>query len=347
VESQSLDGYVKFSFTGKLGDKQLDTGIGVRVTQLDTTSSGFSGVYIPAVLDPMGAVIETARNVYTPVSIDNSTTEVLPSLNITLHMTDEQMLRFGASIGLARPPLDALVTGFSLNPTGTPPTGGGGNPLLEPYKANQFDLSYEWYFHEESMFAAAVYYKDLETLIGAGQETQIIDGVQYIITSEENGPGGGVKGVELTYQTRFHFLGGFMRDFGMYANYAFVDSDVTEFAPANDPYPIIGLAKHTSQLDLFYNKGGFETRVAWKHHSPFTVAPTWVGTTLKQLGEEDLFDASLSYSWSDRYTVRLQGHNLTDERGLLVSDNISQNLSNDGGYQVYGRSYLLDFGVRF
>ena len=332
VEETTYDGYAKVTFDGHLGGKDLTTGVGVRVAHLKSTSSGF----------------QTDDNVnYTPVSIDNDTTEVLPSVTSTLHLTDESVLRFGASVGLSRPPLDALVTGFSLNPTGTPPSGGGGNPLLEPYKANQFDLSYEWYFHDESMFAAAVYYKDLKTLIGAGQETQTIDGVQYIITSESNGKGGGIKGLELTYQTRFHFLPGFLQDFGVYANYAYVDSDVKEFAPASDPYSIVGLAKHTSQFDLFYNKGGFETRVAWKHHSPFTVAPTWVGTTLKELGEEDLFDASVSYSWNDRYTIRLQGHNLSDERGLLNSDNQPQNLSNDGGYQVYGRSYLLDFGIKF
>jgi iron complex outermembrane receptor protein len=332
VEQTTYDGYAKVSFEGHIGEMQLTTGVGVRVAHLKSTSSGF----------------QTSDNVnYTPVSIDNSITEVLPSLNMSLHLTDTQVLRFGAAVALSRPPLDALVTGFSLNPTGTPPTGGGGNPLLEPYKANQFDLSYEWYFHDESMFAAAIYYKDLKTLIGAGQETQTIDGVQYIVTSEENGPGGGIKGLELTYQTRFHFLPGFLQDFGVYANYAHVDSDVTEFAPASDPYAIVGLAKHTSQVDLFYNKGGFETRVAWKHHSPFTVAPGWVGTVLKQLGEEDLFDASVSYSWNDKYTIRLQGHNLSDERGLLLSDNLQQNLSNDGGYQVYGRSYLLDFGIKF
>ncbi|HEV7606067.1 MAG TPA: TonB-dependent receptor [Steroidobacteraceae bacterium] len=334
VKETTYDGYAKATFEGHLLGKDLTTGFGVRVANLKSTSSGYQS---------LGGVIS-------PVSIDNSTTEILPSLNMSLHVADDQVLRFGAAVALSRPPLDALVTGFSLNPAttpGTPSTGGGGNPLLEPYKANQFDLSYEWYFHDESMFAAAVYYKDLKTLIGAGQETQTIDGQQYIVTSEQNGPGGGIKGLELTYQTRFHFLPGFLSDFGMYANYAYADSDVHEFAPAANPFLIVGLAKTTSQLDLFYNKGGFEVRGAWKHHSPFTVAPGWVGTVLKQLGEEDLYDASVSYSWNDRYSLRLQGHNLSDERGLQLSDNMPQNLAGDGGYQVYGRSYLLDFGIKF
>lgn len=39
--------------------------------------------------------------------------------------------------------------------------GGGGNPLLRLYKSNNLDLSYEWYFHPESMLALAVYYKNI------------------------------------------------------------------------------------------------------------------------------------------------------------------------------------------
>ncbi len=110
---------------------------------------------------------------------------------------------------------------------------------------------------------------------------------------------------------------------------------------------MIGLAKETSEFDLIYSQGGFESRVAWKHHSPFTVAPTWVGTTLKGLAEENILDASISYQWSSKWTVRLQGHNLTNERARFTTDNNPQNLANDGGYQVYGRSYLFDVGYRF
>jgi hypothetical protein len=45
--------------------------------------------------------------------------------------------------------------------------------------------------------------------------------------------------------------------------------------------------------------------------------------------------------------VRLQGRNLTNERARFDTDNNPQNLANDGGYQIYGRSYLLDVALRF
>ena len=156
-----------------------------------------------------------------------------------------------------------------------------------------------------------------------------------------------LAGVELTLQTRFFFLPGFLQDFGIYANHAQVESNIHEAAPVGNPYPMVGFARGTSEVDLFYNKGGFESRVAAKHHTPFTVAPTWVGTTLKMLDAETTLDASVSYTFAKMWSVRLQGRNLTNERARFTTDNNPQNLANDGGYQVYGRSYLFDVGVTF
>jgi iron complex outermembrane recepter protein len=330
VKEKSYEGFVRLDFKSSIADMPLTGGIGVRVAHVKTESLGF----------------QSDGTAYTPVSISNDYTNVLPSLNTVLHLTDQQLLRFGASIGISRPPLDALVTGFALNPTGSPPTGGGGNPKLNPYKADQLDLSYEWYFHSESLLAVAGFFKDVKDYIGAGQSIENIGGVNYIITSENNTRGGNIAGVELTLQSRFFFLPGFLSDFGVYANHAYVDSNIHEQSPQPNPYPMVGLAKGTSEFDLYYNKGGFESRVAVKHHTAFTVAPTWVGTTLKQLAPETTLDASVSYNFERGFSVRLQGHNLTNERARFSNDNNPQNLANDGGYQVYGRSYLVDFGFK-
>ena len=332
VTEKTYEGWFRIDFRFDQGAMPLTGDVGVRVAHVKTESSGFQ------TLD---------GNTFTPLSIDNDYSDVLPSFNAVLHITENQQLRFGASVGISRPPLDALVTGFSLSATGNPRTGGGGNPQLDPFKADQLDLSYEWYFHNESLLAVAPFFKDVKTYIGASQSPETINGVQYIITSENNTKGGNIAGVEFTFQTRFFFLPGILQDFGIYANHAYVDSNIHEAAPVSNPYPMIGLAKGTSELDLFYNKGGFESRVAAKHHTAFTVAPTWVGTTLKQLAPETTLDASVSYTFEKLWTVRVQGHNLTNERARFSADNNPQDLANDGGYQVYGRSYLFDVGVRF
>jgi iron complex outermembrane receptor protein len=325
------EGFVRLDFKSDVAGMPLTGGLGVRVAHVSTTSDGYTTI---------------DGSTYTPVSISANYTDVLPSLNTVLHVTPETLLRFGASISVARPPLDALITGFSLNPTGSPPTGGGGNPQLRPYKSDNLDLSYEWYYHPESLIAVAVYYKYLKDMIGASSSLETIQGTPFIITSENNTPGGRLEGVEGTYQTRLYFLPGFLSDFGVYANAALVSSNIHEQAPASNPYMMVGLAHTTTEADLFYNKGGFESRVAWKHHSAFTVAPTWVGTTLKELAPEDILDASVSYTFNKNWSVRVQGHNLTNERARFSADNNPQDLANDGGYQVYGRSYLFDVAFK-
>lgn len=331
VAEKTYDEYVKLDFAGNIASLPVTGGVGVRISHVQSDSAGFR--------------TQDGKS-FTPVDLGNSYTDVLPSLNATLRITDQQMLRFGTSIAVSRPPLDTLVTGFSLNSTASPPTGSGGNPKLRPYKADQVDLSYEWYFHEESLFAVAPFYKHLTNIIGASQALENIAGVNYLVTTENNAPGGNVDGVELTFQTRLFFLPGYLRNFGIYSNYAYVHSNIHELTPLPDPFPMVGLAKDTSEFDIYYDQGGFETRVSWKHHSPFTVAPTWVGTSLKTLAAEDIFDASVSYTFNEHWNVRLQGANLTNERARFTTDNNPENLANDGGYQLYGRTYQLDLSLR-
>jgi iron complex outermembrane recepter protein len=326
------EGYGKVNFAGDIGGADWQGSFGVRLTNVSIESSGFQTTDGGATFDP--------------VTITNDYTEILPSLNLVFNLTDDQLLRFGLGKAIARPPLDALVTAFNLNPIGIPPSGGGGNPLLEPYRATQVDLSYEWYFHEESLLAAAFFYKDLESIIGASQSLQVIDGVQYIIGGENNGGGGHITGVELTFQTRFFFLGGVLEDFGVYANYAIADSDVKEFSPASNPYPMVGLTDNTGVLDFFYSKGGFETRLSFKHHGEFTFAPGWNGANLILQSPEDTLDGSISYEIG-HWSMRLNGRNLTDEPSRRSTDNNVQNLANNGGYQYFGRTFLFDVAFKY
>src|SRR3546814_10300758 len=48
------------------------------------------------------------------------------------------------------------------------PRGSGGNPMLRPYLAKQFDFGYEHYFGSTGLFQAGVFYKWLESFVGGG-----------------------------------------------------------------------------------------------------------------------------------------------------------------------------------
>ncbi len=327
VEESVSEAYAMVRFGGDMG-APVTGNAGVRFVKTETTSSGF------------GAVNGGAGQ---PLAIDNDYTEVLPSLNLTFSLTEEKLLRFGAARVISRPPLDELRASRQLWNTAQPFTGQAGNPLLNPLLATQFDISYEWYFGPEALFAMAGFYKDVESHIGYTTLPEVIDGATYQVTGPNNGDGGTIQGLEFTFQTPFA-REGTLRNFGIYTNYAFVDTGVTEFYPSTDPLPIEGYAKHTAVIDLWYQLSSFEARLGYKYHSPFSIIAGWNGSDVRSLGEERILDFSTSYQVNDMFGMRLQISNLTDEPLRITRDNNDSRL---GSFDVYGRRALLDFTFKF
>lgn len=336
VEEDVTEGFLRATFESQTsGGTTLKGNVGARVVKVDTTSTGYDQI----------------AGVNTPAKDGNSYTDVLPSATLNVIFDDEHILRFSAAKVLARPPLDELRTGRSLaDPVSTVGqlTGSGANPDLEPFRADQFDVSYEWYFHPESMLAVALFTKSVESTIGYKQGHEEINGYDYLITGAFNGGGGHINGVELTFQTPFYFLG--LDDFGVYSNYAYVDSNLKEFSPADNPVPLSGLAENTGTLDLWYNNGPVEVRLGYKYHSPYTIIYGWNSQAISRLESEGILDASASWQVNDMFGLKLQIGNLTNEPLRAYFDNKVDRLANkdgSGGYQVYGRRYMLELVAKF
>jgi TonB-dependent receptor len=326
VDEYVWEAYGKVRFGGEMGSMPFSGNAGVRYVSTNTSSMGYSSTN--------GGTLEE-------VNISNDYAEALPSVNLTFNLAEDRMLKVGLARVISRPPLDELRASRSLWNDTPPPTGSGGNPLLNPFIANQADVSYEWYFKPEALVALALFYKDVDTHIGYTTEPVTIDGVTYAVTGPFNGEGGGITGAEFTFQMPFS---GAFKNFGVYMNYAFVDTDVKEFYPSTNPLPIEGYAENTAALDLWYGVAGFEARLGYKYHSPFSIIAGWSGSDVRTLGEENILDFSTSYQFNESFGVRLQINNLTDEPLRITRDNSDDRL---GSYDIYGRRALLDFSFKF
>jgi len=328
VEEDVLEAFVKLDFD--MGDR-VSGNIGARLVDVDVASSGYEWV---------GA----EPPVWNTINHDYS--EVLPSVNLNFHLTDDYILRLGVSKVIARPPLDEMNAVRNRdNPVTTPPplTAWGGNPELDPFLAWQVDLSSEWYFAEEALFAVALYYKDVDTHIGRSTVPIMIDGDVYSLSGPANGDGGEIKGVELTFQTPFSFIEA-LRNFGIYSNYAYVDSNIEEFAPWWDPLTGAGLAQHTATVDLWYSAGGFEGRLGYKYHSEYSLIFGWDAWDVRTLTPESTVGLSLSYQVTEQLGIRFQANNLTNETLRVYRDNNPNRL---GRFDEYGSSYLFDITYGF
>jgi hypothetical protein len=269
----------------------------------------------------------------------------VPSTSLNFSLSEDYILRFGLARVMARPPLDELRAGrYRDDPVSTPPplTAWGGNPELDPFLAWQFDVSSEWYFAPEAMFAAAFYYKDVDTHIGYSTVPIQVDGYTYALSGPANGDGGRIKGVEFTFQAPFSFVTA-LENFGVYSNYAYIDSDVQEFYPWWDPLDASGIAENTATVDLWYSGERFEARLGYKYHSEYTLIYGWTGSDVRTLESEGILGLSLSYQFTDNWGTRFQVNNLTDEPLRVYRDNDPDRL---GRYDEYGNYHLVDVPSR-
>ena len=110
-------------------------------------------------------------------------TDVLPSLNLYYDLDQHNRIRFALAKVMARPRMDDmranLVPSFdgsvcqnrgNLPPCGpgvtvNPWSASGGNPELQPWRAKELDIGYEWYGGKASYFALHGFYMWLDNYI--------------------------------------------------------------------------------------------------------------------------------------------------------------------------------------
>jgi len=99
------------------------------------------------------------------VTVKRDYWDYLPSFNYARDLRPDVVLRFAAARTMARPDFTDISPAVSLNPGAL--TGQGGNPNLDPYRADQADLSVEWYHgaNLDQILNGALFYKDIKSFI--------------------------------------------------------------------------------------------------------------------------------------------------------------------------------------
>ena len=288
------------------------------------------------------------------VTVENSYEDWLPSFNLAIEPANDLVIRLGAAKVMSRPALGDLTPGGSLS---TPTRRVSyGNPLLEPFRATNLDASVEWYFAKESLVAAAVFYKKIDSFIttvtdvvpwrSLGLPDSLLVGTpaspdeDFEVTRKINGTGGTLKGVELQYQQPFNFLPGALSNFGFIGNVTFVDSDVDYGAYGRNR--LTGQSKFMYNATLYYETKRFSARVSAAYRDGYLLSfPGGNNNSEEGVNGATNIDASISYELTDNIKLSLEGVNLTDtysDRYVDITDRVSN-------YRHFGREIL--FGLRF
>jgi len=321
VEEKDRGAYLMGEFSTELGSLPLSGNVGVRYVRTKQSSTGLSTL-------ASGTVSTTENRTYN---------DTLPSFNLVAEVSPDFLIRLGAAKVMSRPGLGSLTPGATVAVAGGARTISSGNPDLEPIRATNVDLGFEWYFSEGAMAGIGLFYKDIESFVQTTREVRpyadsglpaaLLIGTgasptdDFTYSRPVNTPGGELHGVEANYTQPFTFLPGKWSNLGVQLNYTWVESQIQYLNAAGQPVmktDLTGLSKSSWNATLFYEGKTFSGRVSATNRDDYlTQAPgTETGFNLDGyhgMTGTTVIDASIRYTISDQLELSLEGINLTNE----------------------------------
>lgn len=357
VDEKITSAWVKGNIDTDWGDVPVRGNIGVQIQHVDQSSTANA----------------INNNVITPYTSGATYTDVLPSMNLAFTLADDQILRVALAKQVARPRVDQLRASvdFGVSTVDGKPGASGGNPQLDPWRANAFDISYEKYFGgTKGYVAAAFFYKQLTNYI-FGDTTDGYDFTDLVagyvpppgappaqttgtFSGPLNGKGGTLRGLELTASIPLELFSDSLKGFGFIANASFNDSSITIKDPdsassvGDGPIGLPGLSKRVYNLTAYYEHEGFEARINQRRRADFIgeIGNFAGNRTLRFVEGENITDAQVSYNFGGELqglSVLLQGSNLTNAHYRTYAQTKDRPLENI----EWGRTILVGASYKF
>ena len=141
--------------------------VGLRWEETDISSQALSPAYTR--IDWVaGNELSAVQGAPDFTSLDGSYDVVLPNVDVKFDATEDIVARFSYSETITRPNYGDIQGGQTINSLlridgGT---GNRGNPGLLPFESQNFDLSFEYYYGDDSYAAVGYFLKNVENFIG-------------------------------------------------------------------------------------------------------------------------------------------------------------------------------------
>lgn len=180
-----------------------------------------------------------------------------------------------------------------------------GNPYLEPFRSNNYDLSVEWYFGKGGSLSAAVFRKEIgsfpQQLLGNGPLSTAIEGDTYAqvvaglraggtsgsealanyteaggtwaIRQFKDSPGGFINGLELSYTQNFTSLPWPFNGLGVQANYTHIESELQYIingdTGASATAPWLNVSPDAYNATVFYETDLWDVRLSGAYRTEY------------------------------------------------------------------------------
>ena len=341
VDEEALALYAMADFEFEIGTVPVSLNTGLRYIDTDILSFGYHQVQ-----NSDGSTGYTD----TPVSKDGNYQEVLPSMNLTVELSENLIFRGAFSETFMRPSLGDIAYKRSVSLSEFKYR--DGNPDLKPTFADQWEVGLEWYLEQGGIFAISYFDKTIEgvvreTLNGVVENVTkynadgSVDGVyDFDVYQKVNADGSfDVSGIELIAQFPLSMIHESLQGFGINANFTSLDNSLTGSSDLGIPTPPEGLAEQTYNMTVYYENDTFDARISYNYKDEYV---EYIERDMYPVYRDEYgqYDLSIGYQVTDAIKVTLKGINITDEE----TTGYTMNPGFPVMYEMSGRRLTL--GVR-
>ena len=373
---------------GATGSVREDDFAGWLQAAWDTDIAGMSfrgdigGRYVETIMHSVGNTL--VAGVITPVSGKNVYHDFLPATNMVLSPWEDFQVRFNASYALTRPNLGGMLPTGSVAVSGSNATASVGNPKIPPMRSKNLDLSFEWYYGKGSVLSVAGFWKHLDNFVQTVQQAGIWstnpwgwDATAFVaacggtgtnwasITNSFCNTQGGANmtwtysysksvkgaplyGTEINWQQQFYFLPGPFSNFGVLANYTYVQAQQKYFDTSGKllmQADLNNMSRNSYNGTVYYDDEIFQARLTAAFRSHYLIDPN-IATNYNNYGifVKSTFnvDASTSYKVNEKLMFTFDAMNLTNQASNIYADQFAQR-----SYQFHKTGQVFYIGAKY
>jgi len=244
-----------------------------------------------------------------------------PSFNATLNLSDNLLARAAYARTLGRPNFQQIIPGTSVSdPTSSTRTITVNNTGLQPWTADNYDLSLEYYFRGGGMASVGVFRKDIANFFGATRTPATAallaeydlpdDYLGYDLISQTNIGDARVTGIEYSYRQQLDALHPLARGIGVFFNGTEMQLSGATTADFS------GFTDRTINWGVSYSRPRYQAKLNWnltgrRRNAPLVGANVPPGV-FSYTAERVQLDVNLEWRVHRRLAVYFTARNLAN-----------------------------------
>ncbi len=170
LEEETISAYAKFNTSFNLGEADANLVAGARYIHTDVLAP--ATVQVPTGTSWPGGneFFLTFDGTEEVTSFEGDYSFFLPALDFDVSFDNNVKLRASYSKTIGRHRYDQIQGGLTLDSLfrATNGTGRTGNPSLKPFTSDNYDVSAEWYYDDNSYISIGYFKKDIKNFVGEG-----------------------------------------------------------------------------------------------------------------------------------------------------------------------------------